>query len=126
MHIIYLFIYFLAAEGIISLGKKESYNLYSVLESNFLRENIELRLWHGSVCLIKLRHMLMSFATLAKRVRERRMLSHCGSLHVQKNSYKSLQLKPEIQHLGHPQHCLGIAYTTQNSPQLSAKIKQIK
>ena len=82
MHIIYLFIFYLlvlpfAAERIIPLEKKESYNLYLVLESNSLRENIELRFWHACVCLIKLRHMFMPFATLATMVRERRMLSHC-------------------------------------------------
>ena len=60
VHITYLFIFIyvfclFAAERIIPFEKKETYNLYLVFESNFLRENIKLRLWHACVCLIKLK-----------------------------------------------------------------------
>ena len=76
-HLFYFFA-FCAAERIIPLEKKETYNFYSVLESNFLRENIELRLWHGCCLFDQVEDMLVTFATLATRVLERRMLSHCG------------------------------------------------
>ena len=55
IHLFLLLFCLFAAERIISLEKKETYNIYLVLERNVLRENIELRLWHGCVCLIKLR-----------------------------------------------------------------------
>ena len=45
IYALFTFVYLFAEE------KKETYNLYLVLESKFRRENIALQLWHGCVCL---------------------------------------------------------------------------